>query len=69
MAEQDPVCDMMVEKDEAAATSTYMGHTYYFCNVACKGQFDANPASYVGLGDWSWTWDRILTESWLSDDR
>ena len=44
----DPVCFMTVEEAAAAAKSTYLGDTYYFCCAACKDQFDANPASYVG---------------------
>jgi YHS domain-containing protein len=45
---KDPVCWMMVEEDCAAATSVYQGRMYCFCNVACNGRFEANPASYVG---------------------
>ncbi len=29
----DPVCDMEVDEEKAAATTTYQGQTYYFCAV------------------------------------
>lgn len=43
----DPVCGMTVAPDEAAGTSEYEGTTYYFCNAACKREFDARPEQYV----------------------
>ncbi len=43
----DPVCGMEVKEDEAAATSTYQGKTYYFCSQACKADFDENPEEYI----------------------
>jgi Cu+-exporting ATPase len=43
----DPVCRMMFDPDDAAATSTYQGTTYYFCAEVCKASFDANPRGYV----------------------
>ena len=47
MAERDPVCGMMVEKDKAAATSEYQGQTYYFCARGCKVAFDRDPEKYL----------------------
>ncbi len=43
----DPVCKMTVEESSAAATSTYQGKTYHFCNPGCKASFDKNPEQYV----------------------
>ena len=43
----DPVCRMMFDPNDAAATSIYQGATYYFCAVGCKAKFDANPRQYV----------------------
>ena len=43
----DPVCKMSIDDQEAAATSTYKGTTYYFCSQACKEKFEKAPASYV----------------------
>ena len=47
----DPVCNMAVPRDEAAATSFYNGVTYYFCSVGCKQQFDQQPERYLEGGD------------------
>lgn len=44
----DPVCRMMIDPDDAAATSEYQAVTYYFCAVSCKTKFDAEPGRYLG---------------------
>ena len=44
---KDPVCRMQVDEKKAAATSQFNGKTYYFCAVACKKAFDANPEKYL----------------------
>lgn len=44
---KDPVCQMDVEEDEAAATSEFEGRKYYFCNPACKAAFDQDPRRFV----------------------
>ena len=49
MAEQDPVCGMMVEPLKAAATSVYNGKTYYFCSRGCKVVFDRDPDKYLNM--------------------
>lgn len=43
----DPICGMDVKEEEAAATSTYKGKTYYFCAVGCKEVFDKDPEKYT----------------------
>ena len=43
----DPVCGMAVDPKEAAGRSTYIGAVYYFCSLACKQAFDANPTKYL----------------------
>ncbi|MFP4177017.1 MAG: heavy metal translocating P-type ATPase, partial [Candidatus Brocadiia bacterium] len=45
---RDPVCNMDVDPDEAAAQTEYEGKTYYFCNPGCKEKFDADPEKYLG---------------------
>jgi len=45
---KDPVCGMEIDPASAAATTEYEGTTYYFCAVACKEQFDAEPAKFLG---------------------
>jgi P-type Cu+ transporter len=44
---KDPVCGMMVNEQEAAATSQHGGQTYYFCSTECKRTFDQNPQLYA----------------------
>lgn len=43
----DPVCGMEVDPKEAAGRSTYRGIVYYFCSLACKKEFDANPTKLL----------------------
>ena len=43
----DPVCGMEVVPEKAAGTSTYRGVSYYFCSLACKKEFDANPTKLL----------------------
>jgi Cu+-exporting ATPase len=44
---KDPVCGMIIEDKNAAATFAYDGTIYYFCSKACKGKFENNPSSYI----------------------
>ena len=44
---KDPVCGMDVDATKAAAVSSHLGQTYYFCAPACKQAFDAEPAKYL----------------------
>jgi RND family efflux transporter MFP subunit len=47
---KDPVCGMKVEEADAKAaklSSEHEGKTYFFCNEACKKQFEASPAKYL----------------------
>jgi YHS domain-containing protein len=45
---KDLVCGMMIDPKESAGKSEYQGATYYFCAVACKRDFDADPEKYLG---------------------
>jgi Cu+-exporting ATPase len=45
--ERDPVCDMEVDPQTAPAKSEFQGKTYYFCSLACKQEFEADPKAYV----------------------
>jgi YHS domain-containing protein len=45
---RDPVCGMDVAEEAPAATSEYLGQTYYFCSLGCKKAFDADPEKYLG---------------------
>jgi Cu+-exporting ATPase len=39
---------MAVDPATAAGSTTYEGHTYYFCNPACLTRFQADPRRYTG---------------------
>ena len=43
----DPVCNMTVEQDDAAATVDHEGTTYYFCSKDCAEEFEENPEDYT----------------------
>ena len=47
---RDPVCGMMVDEKQAAATYEYKGTTYYFCAPGCKAAFEKDPEKYLGEG-------------------
>ena len=42
----DPVCGMTIAAEEAAATVSHGGRTYYFCAEGCARRFRENPATY-----------------------
>ncbi len=48
MPVKDPVCGMMIEPDDAVASSEHEGTTYFFCSQDCKEEFDQDPGSYAG---------------------
>ena len=43
----DPVCGMKVDRDNAAGSFEYQGHTYYFCSTHCLHRFRENPESFL----------------------
>ncbi|BDR53956.1 hypothetical protein KIMH_00670 [Bombiscardovia apis] len=43
----DPVCNMSIDPNTAAATREYQGKTYYFCNPGCAETFDSNPEAVL----------------------
>ncbi|MGE3979777.1 MAG: YHS domain-containing protein [Nitrospira sp.] len=45
--QRDPVCQMDVDEQTAAAQSTYQGKTFYFCSSGCREAFDKDPGQYV----------------------
>jgi len=49
--ERDPVCNMTVEPETAAAETEYEGETYYFCAPGCKAAFERDPESYLEAAD------------------
>jgi Cu+-exporting ATPase len=50
MQVKDPVCNMRIDSEDAAATSEWQGRTFYFCSTDCKEEFDSDPAAYADEG-------------------
>lgn len=44
----DPVCQMAVDPDHAAGRLNVDGTAYFFCTIACAGQFARHPERFVG---------------------
>ena len=44
---KDPVCGMMVNLQNAAASIQYKGTRFYFCSQMCKSMFEREPEKYV----------------------
>lgn len=43
----DPVCNMWLDPETAAARSEHEGRSVHFCAVRCKTVFDGNPAKFA----------------------
>ena len=43
----DPVCRMAVDPDRAAGRLMHEGTAYFFCTLACAGEFARDPERYV----------------------
>lgn len=43
----DPVCNMTIESETAAAREVWKGQTYYFCSKSCQDKFGATPDRYA----------------------
>ena len=46
---KDLVCGRTFNADSAAASSVYMGRTFYFDSMECKKAFDASPLKYIPI--------------------
>ena len=44
---RDPVCGMIVDSQTAGAEANYRSQHHYFCSVACRDRFEANPGEYL----------------------
>lgn len=44
---KDPVCGMMIDPAQAAATAEHEGETYHFCSAICHKQFVEAPDRFV----------------------
>jgi len=47
MPATDPVCQMTVEEEQAAATYQHDGRNYYFCAQGCRDRFAENPEKFL----------------------
>jgi Cu+-exporting ATPase len=43
----DPVCGMPIESEQAAASESYQGRSFYFCSPNCHRSFKADPAKFA----------------------
>lgn len=43
----DPVCRMALDPDRAAGTLRHAEESFYFCSLACVGEFARDPAAYL----------------------
>ena len=50
-AHVDPVCGMSVDPQHSAGSYEYQGTTYYFCGLSCLRRFQANPDSFLKMGN------------------
>ena len=48
MKVKDPVCGTMIDKEDAAETTSFKGTTYYFCSPPCLLKFEKDPMIYTG---------------------
>ncbi len=44
---KDPVCGMAVNPEESSNKLAHKGRDYYFCNIRCQEQFQADPGKYI----------------------
>jgi YHS domain-containing protein len=49
---KDPVCEMMVDPETAAAHTNYESREVYFCSQECKREFEKEPARYADHLAW-----------------
>ena len=43
----DPVCGMKVNPGSSRPVANDQGHSYWFCNEACRHNFENNPKKYL----------------------
>lgn len=43
----DPVCKMVIDDKDAAASAESDGKTYFFCSQHCRTLFEGDPAKYA----------------------
>ena len=43
---KDPVCGMMIDREDAAGSTIFEEQEIYFCSEQCRREFEADPAHY-----------------------
>jgi YHS domain-containing protein len=43
---KDPICGMVIDSEDAVASTTFEGQQIYFCSDQCRRDFEADPAHY-----------------------
>jgi len=43
----DPVCGMEVDPGSTSLVANFKGHSYWFCNEACRKTFEMNPSKFL----------------------
>lgn len=46
---KDPVCGEQVNERASVETTKVGNQSFYFCSVACKKQFEADPKKYAAV--------------------
>jgi len=49
--EQDLVCGVEIDPEQATARTDFEGRTYYFCSQDCYQEFMQSPEQYAELSD------------------
>ena len=47
----DPVCNMVVDEEEAVGHTEYDGKDYFFCSKGCEQKFEEDPGQYINDED------------------
>lgn len=50
----DPVCGMEVIPGKTKLVTVHEGHSYWFCDRACREAFEANPRKYLNPRPKGW---------------
>ena len=46
---KDPVCGMVIDRQNSTAASNYRGKAYHFCSASCRDKFEQAPEKYAGV--------------------
>ena len=43
----DPVCKMLLGREQIRESLVIDGRTYYFCSIGCRAEFQRHPEDYI----------------------